>query len=85
MKYEFIHTNRSEFVVEKMCQVLDVSRSGYYRYNVGKVSQRTIENMVLLTSIKLIHKASHGTYGSPRITEVCMTWDYPAADQGLPG
>jgi len=69
MKYEFIHTNRSEFVVEKMCQVLDVSRSGYYRYTVSEVSQRTIENMVLLTAIKIIHKQSHHTYGSPRITE----------------
>jgi len=69
MKYEFIHTNRSDFVVEKMCQVLNVCRSGYYRYTVNEVSQRSIENMVLLTSIKLIHKASHCTYGSPRITE----------------
>ena len=69
MKYEFIHTNRSEFVVEKMCQVLNVSRSGYYRYNSGEESQRSIENLILLAAIKEIYKQSHGTYGSPRITD----------------
>ena len=69
MKYEFIHTNRSEFVVEKMCQVLNVSRSGYYRYTVGEISQRSIENLILLAAIKAIYKQSNRTYGSPRITD----------------
>ena len=69
MKYEFIHTNRSEFVVEKMCQVLNVSRSGYYRYTVGEISQRSIENLILLAAIKAIYKQSYRTYGSPRITD----------------
>lgn len=69
MKYEFIHTNRSEFVVEKMCQVLNVCRSGYYRHTVGEVSQRTMDNLILIELIKFIHKESRGTYGSPRITE----------------
>jgi len=69
MKYDFIHTHRSEFVVEKMCQVLDVSRSGYYRYTTSAVSQRLIENLILLAAIKIIYKKSRRTYGSPRITD----------------
>ena len=68
MKYEFVHTNRSEFVVEKMCQALNVSRSGYYRYTVGELSQRSIENLILLAAIRVIYKQSRGSYGSPRIS-----------------
>ena len=30
MKYEFIHSYRSTFRVERMCSALQVSRSGYY-------------------------------------------------------
>jgi len=76
MKYEFIHTNRSEFVVEKMCQVLNVSRSGYYRYTAGNECQRSIENLKLLAAIKDIYEDSHGIYGSPRITEALHDLGY---------
>lgn len=69
MKYEFIQAHRSAFAVEKMCQVLNVSRSGYYRYSAGEESQRSIKNMILLAAITAIYKQSRGTYGSPRITD----------------
>ena len=69
MKYEFIYANRSTFVVQKMCQVLRVSRSGYYRYTVCEMSQRSIDNLILLAIIKIIHEKSRRTYGSPRITD----------------
>ena len=69
MKYEFVHSSRSEFVVKKMCRVLNVSRSGYYRYITGEESRRSIENLILLAAIKVIYKQSRSTYGSPRITD----------------
>lgn len=69
MKFKFVHTYRSEFEVEKMCSVLNVSRSGYYRYTTEEESRRSIENLQLLTAIRVIYKQSRGTYGSPRITD----------------
>ena len=68
MKYEFIDTHRSEIVVEKMCQALNVSRSGYYQYTICELSQRSIEKLILLAAIRLIYKQSRGSYGSPRIS-----------------
>ena len=50
-----------------MCIVLEVSRSGYYRWVKSRDSKRRIENLELLKRIRAIHKESRGTYGSPRI------------------
>jgi len=68
MKYEFIHAHRSSFAVKKMCQVLDVSRSGYYDWRYRSESQRSRDNRALVRAIKDVHDKSDKTYGSPRIT-----------------
>ena len=41
MKYAFVGANRQEFHVTRMCQVLQVSRSGYYDWQVRKESERS--------------------------------------------
>jgi len=68
MKYQFIKSNRSTFTVVKMCQVLEVTKSGYYGWIKNPESQRKRENKQLLKEIKKIFKKSRRTYGSPRIT-----------------
>ena len=61
--------NKKSHPVEKMCKVLTVSRSSYYkRKNKGK-SRRQRENEKLLVLIKEIFRESKERYGSPRITE----------------
>jgi putative transposase len=50
-----------------MCQVLGVSRSGYYAWRERPVSQREMANQALLEQIKAVHAESHGDYGSPRV------------------
>lgn len=52
-----------------MCQALQVSRGGYYRWQKHPISFREKEDQMLLDRIKRIHKDSEQTYGSPRITE----------------
>jgi putative transposase len=52
-----------------MCQVLEVSRSGYYSWRRSKKSNRETQNEQLVERIKRIHKQSKRAYGSPRITE----------------
>jgi transposase InsO family protein len=50
-----------------MCQVLEVSRSGYYAWCHRPPSPRSQENQHLSQQIQEIHQASRQTYGSPRI------------------
>jgi len=52
-----------------MCQVLKVSRSGYYHYIHRDISNRATENSKIVEKIKCIHKQYFGVYGSPRIYE----------------
>lgn len=57
------------FPIEKMCKVLKVSNSGYYRWIKKPISARELRNRKLLENIKEIYLMSRGTYGSPRITK----------------
>ena len=52
-----------------MCQILEVSRSGYYAWATRPESNRKKLNRELLERIKKIHKASRETYGSPRVAK----------------
>ena len=57
------------FPIEMMCKVLGVSRSGFYSWLKRGPSKRALENDELMEQIRVIHKKSKGTYGSPRIRE----------------
>lgn len=50
-----------------MCQVLKVSRSGYYAWRQRVPSQREMADAELLVVIQEIFATSQATYGSPRI------------------
>jgi putative transposase len=67
VSYAFIAAHTGEFPVGRMCEVLKVSRSGYYDWLKRKPSQRQKANEVLLAAIRRVYQASRQTYGSPRI------------------
>ena len=50
-----------------MCEVLDVSTSGYYAWQNRAPSQRAQDDAMLTEQIHAIHEWSRGTYGAPRI------------------
>jgi putative transposase len=50
-----------------MCNVLKVSRSGYYAWSKRPVCSRTQENQQLKEQIKQIHQKSRNSYGAPRV------------------
>jgi len=52
-----------------MCKVFKVTKSSYYGWLRNGPSARWQENENLLVEIMDIYEASHGIYGSPRITE----------------
>ena len=68
MKYEFMEEYRSKFRVNSMCNVLKVSRSGYYAWKSRSPSKRQQINEELLDHIRSVHSKSRKLYGSPRIT-----------------
>ena len=67
MKYLFISDHREIFRVGRMCNVLDVSRSGYYSWLNRPESLRKKQNGKLAAQIKVIHGQKRKIYGSPRI------------------
>jgi transposase InsO family protein len=62
-----IHTLKDEFDVAVMCDVLEVSRSGYYMWVDRPPSPASIRRDGLIERIRQIHVESDQTYGSPRI------------------
>ncbi len=55
--------------VRLSCDILEVSRSGFYACRERPVSKRSQDNAILMEKVKIIHEASRKTYGLPRIQE----------------
>lgn len=62
-----ISDDQETYAVETMCRALDVSVSGYYAWRTRTPSQHELDDAKLLAEIRIIHQASRGLYGSPRI------------------
>lgn len=67
--YEVIEAEKANFPVNFMCDLLGVSRSGFYAWRKREPSKRAKENEELSSKIIEIFDASRKTYGSPRVTE----------------
>jgi transposase InsO family protein len=52
-----------------MCEVLKVSRNGYYAWINRPINERTAENIKLIPLVRQIHAESGGTYGTRRIAK----------------
>jgi len=50
-----------------MCRLLQVARTGFYRWLHKPLSDRAVEDQRLLELIRASYAASHGVYGSPRV------------------
>jgi putative transposase len=68
MIFDFIKNHEKIFPIEKMCQVLEVSSSGYYRYKSKKTSIRLQRIKVIKAKITTIYFETKQRYGSPRMT-----------------
>ncbi len=68
-RWVFISMHRNEFGVQRLCQVLGVHRSAYYKWLAGTQARasRAADEAQLLAAIRTEHAASGGTYGVPRI------------------
>ena len=77
MKFRFIDAAKENFPVTRLCQVLEVSQSGYFAWRSRPASPRQREDLVLLAHIRSTFTLSNETYGGPRMTRELQ-------DQGLP-
>lgn len=54
--------------MKKMCRALDISQSGFYKWEKAPASRRKLKNDRLEVEIQEIYKAHNGMAGSPIIT-----------------
>lgn len=68
-RFQFVEDNHGAYGVKRLCRILGVSRSGYYRWQAGKPTrlERARADRELGEQIRAIHAESDGTYGRPRI------------------
>jgi putative transposase len=65
--YRFISAEKARTPVSACCELLGVSRSGYYEWLRRPPSDRALRDARLLDRIKAIHAANRGVYGARRI------------------
>ena len=69
MKYVWIRKHRDSFPIAVMCEVLDVSTSGYYASLDRAPSPRAQRRARIDAAVRQVHAASHGIYGSGKIAK----------------
>ena len=72
MRYRAIQEHDRRFPIRLMCQALAVSPAGYYAWRDRPESRRSVHNRTLLSAIRVIHRESRETYGSPSIWDALI-------------
>ncbi len=67
MKFAFIKDHLSLFPLDTACEVLEVSRSGYYAWRSRPASMRSRRREDLKAKIRAVHEENRRVYGSPRV------------------
>ncbi|GAA2971841.1 hypothetical protein GCM10010446_65620 [Streptomyces enissocaesilis] len=67
--WDFISAHAETFGIKRICQVLEVSRSGYYRWIADAKARATrqAEEEALVDEIREIHAEHRGNYGALRV------------------
>jgi len=69
VKYAWIREHRDSFPVALLCEVLDVSTSGYYDALDRSPSPRAVRHERIKESVAAVHAEAHGIYGSHKIAD----------------
>ena len=64
MKYAFIRAHEPQHGVRPLCEVLNVSRSGFYHWCTRPLSARAVADAQLLEQIQGVHERSRQAYGA---------------------
>ena len=66
-RFRFVEDHAAGYPVKRLCELVEVSRSGFYAWRQRPVSPRERADEELVVEIREIHERSRGTYGAPRI------------------
>jgi putative transposase len=80
VKFAFIRDHKAEFPVEVLCEVLEVSRGGYYAWTRRPPSPAALRRDRLVAEIRQAHTASRGAYGSPRVYRALKARGVPCSE-----
>jgi len=72
MRYCAIQEHDRRYPIRLMCRALTVSPAGYYAWAHRPESDRSVHNRTLLSAIRVIHRESRETYGSPSIWDALV-------------
>jgi putative transposase len=72
MRYRAIQEHDRRYPIRLMCRALTVSSAGYYAWAGRPESDRSVYNRALLSAIRVIHRESRETYGSPSIWDALI-------------
>lgn len=67
MRFVFIAAEKAKYPVRLLCELLEVSRSGYYAWIERPAAPKTISDAQLVVEIKAAMVRGRGAYGSPRV------------------
>lgn len=66
-RFRFVSDHRHEYDVKRLCQVVGVSRSGYYAWRDRGPSSHAARDAELAAVVIEVHRRSRRTYGAPRV------------------
>ena len=72
MRYRAIQKHDRRVPLRLMCRALAVSAAGYYAWTGRPESRRAMHTRILLSEIRVIHRESRETYGSPSIWDALI-------------
>lgn len=81
MKYSFITQHKSTYPIRLMCQVLGVSRNGYYSFQSSKAREVDPEDLEMLEWIRDIGESSKYSYGTRRMKRALNVLGYTVSRQ----
>ena len=70
MKFAWIKEHRDSFPVNAMCRVLQVSRSGFYKWLNAEPSPRAVRRESIKCAVRSVHQKSNCIYGSYKIAQL---------------
>ena len=80
MKYSFITRHKNAYPITLQCQVLGVSRNGYYQYERNQANKpEDPEHQEMLEWVEDIAESSGYTYGSRRMKRALNALGYPVS------
>ncbi|WP_246608780.1 IS3 family transposase [Paenibacillus agaridevorans] len=75
--------HRSEFRLEKMCEVMGVSRSGYYKWKNAELSNQELRKRTLMERVSYHFHDSEQRYGAPKITYLLQEEGHTVAERTI--